>query len=68
MADSDTIRFVPVEVAGRPSRSKLLHREAAPTHGRGLAEPVLREATEEERRNRRECRSCLARKAREQAS
>jgi hypothetical protein len=68
MAGSDTIRFVALEVAGRASPSKLLHREDC-THLRDAdwPAPVLHEATDEQRRSRRKCSSCLAREAREQA-
>jgi hypothetical protein len=63
---ADTIKYVAVEVAGKPSPSKLLHREDC-SHLRDVdwPEPVLREATNEERRSRRKCQSCLEREARE---
>jgi hypothetical protein len=62
----DTICFVAVEVAGKPSPSKLLHRDDCP-HLRWVdwPEPVLREATDEELRFRRRCQTCLARERRE---
>ena len=63
----DSIRFVPVEVAGMPSRSQLLHREDC-IHLRWAGEwpePVLREATAEELRTRRRCSTCVAAEARE---
>jgi hypothetical protein len=61
------IRFVAVEVAGKPSRSRLLHRHDC-MHLRWKGEwpaPVLREATAEELRSRRRCRSCIDVEARE---
>ena len=63
---ADTIKYVAVEVAGKSSRSKLLHREVY-SHLRDddWPEPVLREATGEERSTRRRCKSCLAREARD---
>jgi hypothetical protein len=62
MARYDTIRFVPVEVAGRPSKSPLLHREDCfHLRDQDWPEPILREATDEERRTRRQCSSCIAR-------
>jgi hypothetical protein len=63
---ADTIKYVAVEVAGKPSPSKLLHREDC-GHLRDAAwpEPVLRAATDGELRSRRKCRSCLAQEARE---
>ena len=62
----NSIRFVPVQVAGTPSRAPLLHREdCSHLRDRDWPEPVLREATEEERRTRRQCSSCIARERRE---
>jgi hypothetical protein len=67
MARDSSIRFVPVEVAGKPSKAPLLHREDC-THLRDAQwpEPVLREATDEQRRSRRQCSTCIARERREQ--
>jgi hypothetical protein len=60
----DTVRFVAVEVAGKPSRSELLHREdCAHLRDDEWPEPILREATAEELRTRRRCQSCLEREA-----
>lgn len=58
----DSIRFVPVEVAGKSSRAQLLHRRDC-MHLRWEGEwpePVLREATAEELRTRRQCSTCIA--------
>lgn len=62
-----TIRFVPVEVAGKPSPSLLLHRKDC-FHLRDAAwpEPVVRKATAAELRTRQECSSCIDREKREQ--
>lgn len=64
----DTVIHVALEVAGKPSRSKLLHRQDC-DHLRwergGWPDPVLRPATEEELRSRRKCKSCLAVEAKE---
>jgi len=63
---TDTITYVPREVAGKLSPSKLLHRKDCP-HLRdvGWPEPVLIPATDEQRRLRRKCLTCLAAEARE---
>jgi hypothetical protein len=63
----DSIRFVPVEVAGKPSRAQLLHRQDC-IHLRWKgewSEPVLREATPEELRRLRHCSTCIAAEERE---
>jgi hypothetical protein len=62
---ADTIKYVAVEVAGKPSPSKLLHRaDCGHLRDAGWPEPVLREAEGDERA-RRKCQSCLAAEARE---
>jgi hypothetical protein len=57
---------VPIEVAGTRSKAPLLHREDC-LHLRDTSwpEPVLREATKEELRSRRQCSTCIAREQRE---
>ena len=63
----DSLRFVAVEVAGKNSRSTLLHREDC-FHLRDAEwpEPILREATDDELRTRRRCQSCVRRELSEQ--
>ena len=59
------MRFVPVEVAGKSSRSTLLHREDCfQLRDAEWPEPLLREATDEELRSRPRCQSCLKRERR----
>jgi hypothetical protein len=58
----ESIGLVPVQVAGKPFRAQLLHRQHC-MHLRWdgeWPEPVLREATADELRTRRQCGTCIA--------